>query len=87
MQTTPRGTVCPLDHQASELIGRRWTGVLIRAFAAGAVRCGDLSGGVPSIGDRVRSERPKNLEAEGLVVRWSGWVRFRIPQRGAPFFS
>ena len=63
------GTVCPLYHQAAELIGRRWTGAIIRAMADGAVRFGDIVAAVPGISDRMLSERLKELEAEGLVQR------------------
>jgi DNA-binding HxlR family transcriptional regulator len=66
---TPTGTVCPLYHQAAELIGRRWTGAIIRALADGAVRFGDLTTAVPGISDRMLSARLKALEAEGLVAR------------------
>jgi DNA-binding HxlR family transcriptional regulator len=63
------GTVCPLYHQAAEMIGRRWTGAIIRALADGAVRFGDIVAAVPGISDRMLSERLKELEAEGLVQR------------------
>jgi DNA-binding HxlR family transcriptional regulator len=63
------GTVCPLYHQAAELIGRRWTGAIIRAMADGAVRFGDIGAAVPGISDRMLSERLKELESEGLVQR------------------
>jgi DNA-binding HxlR family transcriptional regulator len=63
------GTVCPLYHRAAELIGRRWSGAIIRAMADGAVRFGDLTLAVPGISDRMLSERLKELEAEGLVQR------------------
>jgi DNA-binding HxlR family transcriptional regulator len=63
------GTVCPLYHQAAELIGRRWTGAIIRVLADGAVRFGDIVTAVPGISDRMLSERLKELESEGLVQR------------------
>ncbi len=66
---THTGTVCTLYHQAAELIGRRWTGVIVRAMADGAVRFGDIVAAVPGISDRMLSERLKELEAEGLVTR------------------
>ena len=66
---TPPGTVCPIYHQAAELIGRRWTGAVVRAMADGAVRFGDIAAAVPGISERMLSERLKELEAEGLVTR------------------
>jgi len=32
---THSGTVCPLYHEAAELIGRRWTGAIVRAMMDG----------------------------------------------------
>ena len=66
---TAPGTVCPLYHQAAELIGRRWSGAIMRALADGSVRFGDLAAAVPGISDRMLSERLKELEAEGLLTR------------------
>jgi DNA-binding HxlR family transcriptional regulator len=63
------GTVCPLYHQAAELIGRRWTAAIVRAMTDGAVRFGDLAAAIPGISDRMLSERLKELESEGLVTR------------------
>ena len=67
--TTQPGTVCPLYHEAAELIGRRWTGAIVRAMSDGALRFGDIAAAVPGISDRMLSERLKELETEGLVTR------------------
>lgn len=68
-ETGTRGAVCPLYHQAVELLGRRWTGAIIRALADGATRFGDVTAAIPGLSDRMLSERLKELEAEGLVTR------------------
>ena len=52
-----------------ELIGRRWTGAIIRSMLAGATRFGDIRAVVPSLSDRLLSERLKELESEGIVER------------------
>ncbi len=62
-------TFCPHFHRAVELIGRRWTGVILRALMGGAVRFSDVSGAIPGLSDRLLSERLKELEAEGIVRR------------------
>lgn len=59
---------CPYFHQAVELIGRRWTGIIIQALLGGAKRFSDLRV-VPDMSDRMLSERLKELEACGIVVR------------------
>lgn len=60
---------CPYFHHAVELIGRRWTGVIVRALLQGANRFTDLAHAVPGLSDRLLSERLKELEAEGIVTR------------------
>src|SRR5712692_11475057 len=60
---------CPRFHHAVELIGRRWTGAVIRALLSGLTRFSDLAAAIPGLSDRMLSERLKELEAEGLVVR------------------
>ena len=61
--------VCPLYHRAVELIGRRWTGAILSALLSGGTRFSDLASAVPGLSDRLLSERLKELEAEGIVVR------------------
>jgi DNA-binding HxlR family transcriptional regulator len=68
MNTTSHG-LCPKFHAAVELIGRRWTGALIRLLLDGRMRYSDLKAAVPEISDRMLSERLKELEAERIVVR------------------
>jgi DNA-binding HxlR family transcriptional regulator len=55
--------------RAIELIGKRWTGAVIRALMSGAARFNHLLTGIPGISDRVLTERLRELEAEGLVER------------------
>lgn len=52
-----------------ELIGRRWTGAIVRALLAGDIRFGQMRATIPGISDRLLSQRLKELEAEGVVVR------------------
>lgn len=61
--------VCPLYHRAIELIGRRWTGAILSAMLAGEVRFSGLTEAVPGLSDRLLSERLKELESEGIVIR------------------
>lgn len=60
---------CPRFHHAVELIGRRWTGAILRAMFAGRTRFTDLAACIPGLSDRLLSERLKELEAEGVVER------------------
>ncbi len=63
------GAFCPLFHNAIELIGRRWTGAILRALSCGADRFSTLTETIPGLSDRMLSERLKELEAEGIVAR------------------
>jgi DNA-binding HxlR family transcriptional regulator len=60
---------CPTYHRAIELLGRRWTGVILRAMLAGEERFSSIASAVPGLSDRLLSERLKELEAEGIVTR------------------
>ena len=60
---------CPRYTRAIEIIGRRWTGAILRALMAGRAHFNEIARTVPGLSDRLLSERLKELEAEGLVVR------------------
>ena len=60
---------CPNYHKAVELIGRRWTGAVIRALLPGRARYCELSEAIPDISDRMLAERLRELEGEGIVTR------------------
>ena len=64
-----QSSFCPIFHQAVELIGRRWTGAIIRAMQSGCVRFSDIGHAIPGLSDRLLSERLKELESEGIVTR------------------
>ena len=67
-----RGVVpelCGRFHQASELIGRRWTGAIIFVMLRTRCRFATLREAIPDITDRMLSERLQELEQEGIVER------------------
>lgn len=61
--------LCARFHHAVELIGRRWTGAVIRILLDGRTRYSDLKAAIPDVSDRMLSERLRELEAEGLIER------------------
>jgi DNA-binding HxlR family transcriptional regulator len=61
--------LCIRFHQASELIGRRWTGAIIFVLLQRTCRFATLRDAIPDITDRMLSERLQELEQEGLVER------------------
>jgi len=60
---------CSQFHHAVELIGSRWTGILINALMNGPARYAELRAGITDISDRMLSERLRELEKEGIVKR------------------
>jgi DNA-binding HxlR family transcriptional regulator len=60
---------CPHFHHAIELIGRRWTGVVLRTMLHGATRFSDIAAAVPNLSDKMLAERLKELEGEGMITR------------------
>ena len=60
---------CPRYHQAVELIGRRWTGAVVRLLLSGPKRFVELTNGIPDISDRMLTERLRELETEEIVTR------------------
>jgi DNA-binding HxlR family transcriptional regulator len=64
-----RETCCSAYHHAVELIGKRWTGAIVFVLMDGPLRFSQVKVLVPDLSDRLLSERMKELEAEGIVVR------------------
>ena len=60
---------CPRFLHAVELVGRRWTGSILRALLGGPSRYHELRSAIPDLSDRMLSERLRELEAEGIVTR------------------
>lgn len=64
-----REACCSAYHQAIELIGKRWTGAIVFVLMEGPLRFSEVKVLVPDLSDRLLSERMKELEAEGIVIR------------------
>jgi len=60
---------CPRYQRAAEIIGKRWTGAILRVLISGRTRFTEIAEAVPGVSDRLVSERLKELEAEGIVTR------------------
>jgi len=64
-----RDSFCPHFQKAMELIGRRWSGTILRALLEGPLRFSQISAVIPQISDRSLSMRLKDLERVGLILR------------------
>ena len=65
----PDISLCPRFHRAIELVGRRWTGVILRVLLAGPRRFNELLAAVPGVSDRLLTERLRELESQHLIRR------------------
>src|SRR5579875_3037878 len=61
--------LCPRYEQAMQILGKRWTGLLIASLLEGPRRFSELTATVGGLSDRVLSDRLRELEQEGLVER------------------
>ena len=62
------GQFCPIA-KASEVLGERWTNLVIRELIAGSESFNDLRRGLPLISPSLLSARLKSLERAGVVTR------------------
>ncbi|MEX3747022.1 MULTISPECIES: winged helix-turn-helix transcriptional regulator [Lysinibacillus] len=60
--------LCPRLAKAMDLIGKRWTGLILYQLLDGPQRFNEIESALPVSG-RLLSERLKELEKEGLVER------------------
>ncbi|CAH8771674.1 winged helix-turn-helix transcriptional regulator [Paenibacillus dendritiformis] len=61
--------MCPRFESAFCVLGKRWNGLLIQVLLSGPKRFKDISALIPAMSDKMLSERMKDLEAAGIVVR------------------
>ncbi|GBF10845.1 winged helix-turn-helix transcriptional regulator [Tepidibacillus infernus] len=61
--------LCPKFEFAFELLGKRWTGLIIRVLLHGAKRFKDISEVIPNMSDKMLVDRLKQLEEAGIIVR------------------
>src|SRR6266704_834236 len=68
-QLAPTGSICPRYEHAIQLLGKRWTGLLLDTLMEGPQRFCELTATVEGLSDRVLSDRLRELEEEGIVER------------------
>ncbi len=61
--------LCPKFEAAFDLLGKRWTGLILRALLKGRHRFSEFQEMIAPISDRMLAERLKELEALGLIER------------------
>ena len=78
------GQFCPMA-TALDVIGDRWTILILRELLGGAARFQDLHGGLPGIAKNLLTDRLRRLESDGIIERVSthGIVLYALTEQGA----
>lgn len=61
--------ICPRYEAAAQLLGKKWTGMLLRVLLVGPTRFSDFTKQIPDVSARLVAERLKELEEHGIVIR------------------
>lgn len=61
--------MCPKYEAAVEILGKRWTGLIIRVLLDGPKRFKEIKEQIPQMSDKMLSDRMKELESAGIVER------------------
>lgn len=61
--------MCPRYLAAMSLLGKKWTGLILRSLMEGPRRFTEMSAYVPGLSDRLLSQRLQELEEAGIVER------------------
>ncbi len=77
------GQFCPIA-KASEVLGERWTNLVLRELGAGSETFNDLRRGLPLMSPTVLSKRLKSLEKAGVIERNSinSNIRYHLTTAG-----
>lgn len=82
--------VCGLA-AALDVVGERWTMLIVRDLALGPRRYGELLEGLPGIGEGLLAQRLRHLEAEGIAQRrfdqGLGAVVYELTDEGAALWQ
>ncbi|WP_042375163.1 winged helix-turn-helix transcriptional regulator, partial [Neobacillus jeddahensis] len=61
--------ICTNFHNAIEFIGKRWMGAIIYSLLERPKRYHEIISSIPGISDRLLTERLRDLESEGLIMK------------------
>ncbi|MFF2091890.1 MULTISPECIES: helix-turn-helix domain-containing protein [Paenibacillus] len=62
-------TMCPRYEAAVDVLGKKWTGLIIRVLLGGPKRFKDIKGQIADMSDKMLTDRMKELESQGIVKR------------------
>ncbi len=61
--------MCPKYEASIDIIGKKWTGLIIRVLLDGPKRFKDMKEQIPNMSDKMLTDRIKELEALDIIVR------------------
>ncbi|MCC3374435.1 helix-turn-helix transcriptional regulator [Cohnella sp. REN36] len=61
--------MCTSVEKAMELLSKRWTALIVFTLLPGPMRFVNIENSLPNISGKVLSDRLRELEAEGLIIR------------------
>jgi DNA-binding HxlR family transcriptional regulator len=61
--------MCPKYESAAELLGKKWTGLIIRVLLGGPKRFKEMKEQIPEMSDKMLTDRMKELESNGILTR------------------
>jgi DNA-binding HxlR family transcriptional regulator len=65
----PTRQLCKRYEHAIQLLGKRWTGLILDTLMEGPQRFCEMTATVEGLSDRVLSDRLRELESEGVIER------------------
>jgi DNA-binding HxlR family transcriptional regulator len=79
--------LCKRYEHAIQLLGKRWTGLILDTLMAGPRRFCEMTAAVEGLSDRVLSDRLRELEDEGIIERMvypqiPVRVEYRLTEKG-----
>lgn len=63
------GCYCPVFHSVIELIGRRWSGAILKVLFTSPRPFSGVRSEIPGLSDRLLTERLNELTAAGLIEK------------------
>jgi DNA-binding HxlR family transcriptional regulator len=69
MSETTLPPMCRRYEHIAQLMGKRWTGLILDSLMGGPRRFCELTASVEGLSDRVLSDRLRELEVEGIIER------------------
>ncbi|ACT03419.1 transcriptional regulator, HxlR family [Paenibacillus sp. JDR-2] len=61
--------MCPKYEAAADILGKKWTGLIIRVMLGGPKRFKEIKEQIPEMSDKMLTDRMKELESQSIVKR------------------